>query len=120
MDLYNRYKNKLSQAEVNYYKRSVTGFHRNPIFYSMPKVHKSQLSFRPVVSCINSFPSIFSTWLDFHMKQLLEFFPSYIKDSRSLISELKTLNIPPVAKLFTVVATAMYKNIDVDTGLMAF
>jgi len=59
-------------------------------------------------------------WLDFRMKQLLQFIPSYIKDSKSLISELKTLEIPPGAKLFTADATAMYTNIDVDTGLLAF
>jgi len=120
MNLYNHHKHMLSQAEVDYFKRSVTGFHRNPIFYGMPKVHKSPLSFRPVVSCVNSFPSIFSTWLDFRMKQLLQFIPSYVKNSNSLISELRMLDIPPGAKLFTADATAMYTNIDVNTGLMAF
>jgi len=119
-NVFNLHKNKLTQAEVNYFTRSFTDFHRNPVFYGMPKVHKSPLSFRPVVSCVNSFPSIFSTWLDFRMKQLLQFIPSYIKDSKSLISELKTLEIPPGAKLFTADATAMYTNIDVDTGLLAF
>jgi len=120
MDLYNHHKNMLSKAEVDYFRRSVTGFHRNPIFYSMLKVHKAPVSFQPVVNCINSFPLIFSTWLDFCMKQLLKFIPSYVKDSKSLISELRTLDIPSGAKLFTADATAMYTNIDVDTGLMAF
>jgi hypothetical protein len=54
------------------------------------------------------------------MKQLLKFIPSYIKDSKSLISELRMLDIPSGAKLFTADATALYTNIDVDTGLMAF
>jgi len=46
------------------------------------------------------------------MKQLLQFVPSYLKDSASLLTELKTLNIPPNAKLFTADATGMYTNID--------
>jgi len=54
------------------------------------------------------------------MKQLLQFIPSYVKNSNSLISELRMLDIPPGAKLFTADATAMYTNIDVNTGLMAF
>jgi len=42
---YHLHKNKPTQAEVKYFKRSLTGFYRNPIFYGMPKVHKSPLSF---------------------------------------------------------------------------
>jgi hypothetical protein len=63
-DAFNLHKDKLTQAEVNYFKRSFTGFHRNLVFYGMPKVHKSPVSFRWVVSCVNSFPLIFSTWLE--------------------------------------------------------
>jgi hypothetical protein len=29
---FNLHKNKLTQAEVNYFTRSFTGFHRNPVF----------------------------------------------------------------------------------------
>jgi hypothetical protein len=78
----------------------------------MPKAHKSPMVLHPVVSCIKSISSVFSTWFDFRMKQLLQFVPSYLKDSASLLTELKTLNIPPNAKLFTADATGMYTNID--------
>ncbi len=39
------------------------------------------MKLRLVVSCINSFPAIFSTstWLNFKMKQLLHLIPSYVK-----------------------------------------
>jgi hypothetical protein len=86
----------------------------------MPKVHKKPTTLRPVVSCINSFLSIFSNWLDFKMKDLLFLIPSYIKDSKHLLSELKHLQLPPNAKLFTADATAMYTNIDTNTGIRAF
>jgi len=119
-DLYRNNKNNLIQAEINYFKRSFGNFHRTPVFYGMPKVHKSPMTLRPVVSCINSFVSIFSTWLDFRMKELLHLIPSYIKDSKSLISEITILDVPIGAKLFTADATAMYSNIDIDTGLDMF
>jgi hypothetical protein len=51
------------------------------------------------------------------MKQLLHLIPSYIQDSKALLNELKTINIPPNAKIFTADATAMYINIDTTTGV---
>jgi hypothetical protein len=73
----------------------------------------------PVVSCINTFKSIFSTWLDFKMKTLLPLIPSYIKKSSNLIKELKSLNLLPSTKLFTANASSMYTNIDTATGIQA-
>ena len=86
----------------------------------MPKVHKTPLKLRPVISCINSYSSIFSTWLDFKMKELLQLFPSYIKNSTDLIKDLKAINLPKNAKLFTADASSMYTNIDTASGLQAF
>jgi hypothetical protein len=85
----------------------------------MPKVHKNPMKLQPVVSCINSFPSIFSTWLDFKMKDLLSFIPSYIKNSTELIKDLKKLQLPPGAKVLTSDATSMYTNLDSNTGIQA-
>jgi len=45
----------LSKAEVLYFQRSFKLRHRLPIFYGLPKVHKSPISLRPVVSSVNSF-----------------------------------------------------------------
>jgi hypothetical protein len=111
------HKHSLSQAELNFFYRSFKKHHRIPIFYGMPKVHKSPLKLRPVVSCINSFNAIIIIWLDFRMKQLLHLIPSYIKDSKALLNDLKTIHIPTNAKIFTADATAMYTNIDTTTGV---
>jgi len=77
------------------------------------------MKLQPVVSCINSLPSIFSTWLDFKMKELLSFIPSYIKNSTELIKDLKQLHLPPGAKVFTADAISMYTNIDTETGIQS-
>jgi hypothetical protein len=79
IDLFNLHKNHLSKPEITYFTRSFKTHHRIPIFYGMSKVHKNPSTFHPVVSCINSFSSIFSHWLDFKMKELLFLFPSYLK-----------------------------------------
>jgi hypothetical protein len=82
----------------------------------MPKVHNTPMQLRQVVSCVNSFPSIFSTWLDFWMKELLHLIPSYIKNSSKLIKDLQSIHLPEGAKLFAADVTSMYTNIDPATG----
>jgi hypothetical protein len=74
--------------------RSLNLKHRIPIFYGMPKVHKTPLKLCPVVSCVNSFSSILSNWLDFKMKELLHKIPSYIKDLR--MPQICTLTSMPL------------------------
>jgi hypothetical protein len=53
-------KDKLSVPETTYFQRSFKGKYRLPIFYGLPKIHKQPVTLRPVVSCVNSFMSIFS------------------------------------------------------------
>ncbi len=61
-------KSFLSESELIYFKRSLNGNFRLPIFYGLPKVHKNPFSLRPVVSTTNSLLAVFSTWLDYKMK----------------------------------------------------
>jgi len=110
---------ELSQPEIEYFTRSFQTHHRTPIFYGMPKAHKTPMKLRPVFSCINSFNSFFSTRLDFKMKTLLPLIPSYVKNSSNLIKELRSLHLPPSAKLFTANASSMYTNMDTTTGIQA-
>jgi hypothetical protein len=89
------------------------------IFYGLPKIHKHPMTLWPVVSTSGSFLAIFSVWLDYKMKELLPLVQSHIKNSTSLIQDLKTLTIPEGALLFTADATSMYTNIDTQTGVSA-
>jgi hypothetical protein len=109
----------LSKPELTYFQRSLQSFHRLPIFYGLPKVHKNPVTLRPVVSTSGSLLAIFSTWLDYKMKELLPLVQSYVKNSFNTITELKNLQIPKNALLFSADATSMYTNIDTTTGISA-
>jgi hypothetical protein len=116
-NLINENKNKLTTSELTYFQRSLLPFLRLPIFYGLPKIHKTPMSLRPVVSTCGSLLSIFSNWLDFKMKDLLPFVKSYLKNSITVIDDLKKLQIPENALLFSADAKSMYTNIDTDVGL---
>jgi hypothetical protein len=49
----------LSKSELTYFERSLRTYHRLPIFYGLPKVHKQPFSLRPVVSTSGSLLAIF-------------------------------------------------------------
>jgi len=66
----------------------------------------------PVVSSVNSLLSVFSNWLVYKLKELLPYIKSYIKESSTIIKELKELTIPNNALLFSADTTSMYTNID--------
>jgi hypothetical protein len=91
----NLHKTQLNPSEVTYFTRSFKQQNCIPIFFGLPKIHEKPMTLRRVVSCINSFASIFSNWLDYKMKDLLFLIPSYIKDSIQLLSELTQLTLPP-------------------------
>jgi hypothetical protein len=61
----------LSKAEFTYFQQSFKCHHRIPIFYGIPKVHKTPMTQRLVVSSSSSFLSTFSVWLDYKMKTLI-------------------------------------------------
>jgi uncharacterized protein YbcV (DUF1398 family) len=112
--------NALSTPEATFFKRSLNCHYRTPIFYGLPKVHKTPVALRPVVSSVNSFLSVFSTWLDYRMKELLPLIRSHVKNSIEVITDIKALTIPENALLFSADAQSMYTNIDTNTGLQAF
>eukprot|EP00978_Attheya_sp_CCMP212_P004338 scaffold9464_cov25-Attheya_sp.AAC.2 len=53
---------------------------RTPIFYVLPKIHKTPWKTRPVISTISSVLSIASKWLDYQLQQLIHHVKSYIRD----------------------------------------
>ena len=127
VSIYEKYKHTLpTRAEDTYFSRAMTPEYLNstrvPQFYGTFKVHKPGKKTRPVISCVNSIPEIFSKWIDHHLKTLVDsnLLPTYMKDSEQLQqSLLKTFpnGLPPNARLFSVDAVSMYSNIDTAHGL---
>jgi hypothetical protein len=110
-------KSFLSESGFTYFKQSLNSNFRLPIFYGLPKVHKNPFSLRPVVSTTNSLLAVFSTWLDYKMKELLPYVQSFTKKSISVIQDIKHLQIPDNALLFSADAVSMYTNIDTQQAL---
>jgi hypothetical protein len=79
--LITRHQSLLPKPELTFFQCSFQNFHRLPMFYGLPKVHKMPFTLRPIVSSTNGFLAIFSTWLDYKMKKLLPLVKSYIKNS---------------------------------------
>jgi hypothetical protein len=85
------------------------------------KIHKNPMGTRPIVSCCGSFTEGFSIWLDFKMKSLIKFVPTYVQDSYQVLRELKALDeLPHNARLFTADAVSMYTNINTQHGIQVF
>ncbi len=73
---------------------------------------------RPVVSTNNSSLAVFSVWLDYKLKDLLPLVHSHIKNSTTVINDLKHIQIPENALLFSADAKSMYTNIETDLGIL--
>jgi hypothetical protein len=121
LELYRKHQHSLpTEAKEVYFKRATQDTFlqatRVPQLYGLCKVHKTKTSMRPVVSCVNSVPEIFSKHADYWLKKLVsDILPTYIRDSAHLISGLTSTfphGLPPGAKLFSVDAVGMYANID--------
>lgn len=61
-----------------------------PIFHSLPKVHKGVFPppLRPIVAGIGSLGERLSAWVDAHLQPLISITPSFIKDTKDLVTIL--------------------------------
>ena len=55
------------------------------------KAHKTPRKMRPIVCCAGTFLNGLSRWLDFQLRKLTRFIPTYLKDSNDLLRQLKSL-----------------------------
>ena len=93
-----------------------------PQFCGTCKVHKGRApKLRPIASCVNSAPEIFSKWVDCWLKQAIrEHLPTCLRDAEHLISELKSSfpnGLPKGAHLFSMDAVGMHSNVDTKHGV---
>jgi hypothetical protein len=88
--------------------------------YGGPKLHKTPLKWRPIVSCVGGINEHISKWIDHHLKRVIKTTPTFLRDSQQVVMELKAIGeLPPHTRLFTSDATAMYTNIEPGVGITA-
>ena len=88
-------------------------------FYLTIKVHKTPYKFRPIVATCGTLLSLVSRWLDYKLQQCIHLVPTYLKNSKDLINQLRELgDLPRNAKLFSYDAISMYTNIDTEHAIL--
>ena len=91
---------------------------RTPVFYMLPKIHKTKNPGRLVVSSVNSHKEKISAYVDDYLRPLAECLPSYIRDTTDFIKRLRALGkLPRNCLLVTLDVSSLYTNIDTDEGL---
>ena len=109
--------------------------HRDRVFYSVPKIHKSLESWyrppnmprdcpptppgRPIVSDVGSQTYQIGKYISSQLKDLATSHKSYLKDTYDFLDKLKRLKVPPNAALVTLDVKSLYTNIDNQKGIDA-
>ena len=96
---------------------------RMPLFYGLPKIHKSFTKIppmRPIVSGFNSCTAKLSEFLDSFLKYQAQRCSSYIRDTKDFLCKLDAVkNLPVDTILVTLDVSSLYTNIDQDEGTEA-
>eukprot|EP00111_Clytia_hemisphaerica_P009129 TCONS_00026815-protein len=91
---------------------------RTPIFYGLPKIHKTNNPLRPIVSGFDSPTDNLSRYLAHYLQPLVESLPTYLKDTKHFLQLLDTWNEPlDNITMITADVTSLYTNIPHDEGL---
>jgi hypothetical protein len=85
----------------------------------LPKIHKTGIPGRPIVSACGCPTERISAYVDHHLKPLVELTFSYLRDSTHFLNKLSMVDIPPDAILCTVDVSSLYTNIPHTDGLYA-
>lgn len=121
---------KSSTAEI---QRKITDLKFElPRFYALPKIHKNPVSYRPIVPSFNWITSPISRALSYLLQESVasrfilgpmnylidQEYKTIIKDTKSLVNILESLNITDKKCLFiTSDITSLYTNIPIADGL---
>ena len=94
---------------------------RTPLFYLLPKIHKTNNPGRPVVSSINCHTEKISQFVDHHLQPLTKKLNSYVQDTTAFLHKLRNLpeRLPKDTFLVTMDVRSLYTNIPNDEGIAA-
>ena len=88
-----------------------------PRFYGLPKIHKSNIPLRPIVSSIGNITYNLSKFLTQVLSPLVGKTEHYIKNSRDFVDKIKQLEVPPGRKMVSYDVTALFTSIPVDKAI---
>ena len=87
---------------------------RLPPFYTLPKLHKTGVPGRPIVSGIDSPTERISMYVDYHIKQYVPLADSYVKDTNDFLKTISNIDIDQNDILVTFDVSSLYTNIPHD------
>lgn len=91
---------------------------RTSHIYILPKIHKSGVPWRPIVSSCGASTDNISLYVDDHLGALVKTLPSYIKDTNDFLCKLQYIwNLPAESLLVTLHVVSLYNNILDNKGM---
>jgi len=85
--------------------------------YFLPKLHKSPVVGRPIVSSIGTATYTVSVYLSICLKDILIHIQSYVRDSQEVLLHLERNSFPLNCWLLTADVDSLYPSIDINDGL---
>ena len=92
---------------------------KTPAFYFLPKIHKQNITGRPIISGNNSPTEKISAFVDEHIKQFVPHIKSYVRDTPDFIKKIENFKLNGDYFLVTMYVTSLYTNIPNHEGLVA-
>ena len=110
------FKQELNTRDKRLYKYLLpqTDKTRTPLFYGLPKIHKTFTDLpplRPIVSQTNSLLSPTAKLIDYILQPIASSYPDYLHNSTALSLILQQTYIPDNAILVTIDVTSLYPSI---------
>ena len=91
---------------------------RAPLFYGLPKIHKSGCLLRPIVSGCDGPTDLLSSYITHFIQSSNP--PSHIKDTKHFLNLIEKLpSLPRISLFVTVDVTSLYTNIPHKEGTAA-
>lgn len=85
--------------------------------YLLAKIHKPKLKTRAIISYSGSLLEGLGRWVDKELKKITACLPYIAKDSKSIVSDLRSKRWPASTSIFTMDAVSMYTNIHLGHAL---
>ncbi|KFD49719.1 hypothetical protein M513_09416 [Trichuris suis] len=92
--------------------------YKYPEIYGLPKIHKVDIRFRPVVSSINSICPELSSYLKRLIQPLVGRQRSAVKNSRTFCGELKSINLGPTDIMVSYDVKDVFTSLPIPEALL--